>query len=181
MTLEQAIVTVVVALIGAAGGILAERARHKRERERELSTSTTAIETKRLELEAQKRIEVDNAARDIRDFLAKQVAELNTAIDRIEVTRADEREKWHQMIVALSTKNLELSTKNLELELQHRRDEARIQEVMEESQQVEDELKTVKTRLLECTQQGIILKAHLDQCQRDYEALRKETSAIKLL
>jgi len=164
MSLEQSIGAVIAALIGVVGGMLTERARQRREREKELNSSNTQIETRRIELEAQRRKEVDEAARDIREFLSKQVNELNVAIDQIEVARSAEREKWHQIMV-------QLSTKNLELELQHRRDMAALQECLEESQLVDNELKEVKTRLATCQSEGLLLKAKLEQSQLECKRL----------
>lgn len=174
MSLEQSIGAIIVALIGAVGGIVAERLRSKSERRKELSTAHASIEQAKLADDALKRKEIDEAARDIREFLRKQVAELNEAIDRIEVTRADEREKWHQMLGTLSTKNLEL-------ELQHRRDVARIDEMLEEAKLVDDEIKTLKTRIAVANTEAIKLQARLDQCQIECRRLRKDQEVIKTL
>lgn len=173
MSLEQAIVTIGVALIATVGGILVERVRARRDREKEINSAVATIEQARLADGAEKRKELDDTARDIRDFLRKQVAELNEAIDRIELARAGEREKWHQMLG-------EMSTKNLELELQHRRDMARIEEMLEEAKVIDDEVRTLRTRIMTCESEATVMSARLDQCRRECEQLRKASDRRSL-
>ena len=172
MSPEQAIVTILVALIGAIGGMGVERARSKRDREKEINSAIATIEQARLVDAAEKRRELDGAAHDIREFLRNQVAELNKAIDNIEGARIEEREKWHQMLGALSTKNLDL-------ELQHRRDMARVEEMMEEAKIIDDQVKTLRGRIVICQNEAIVMSAHLDRCRLECERLRKKDAAVK--
>lgn len=180
MTLEQGIITLVVALISAAGGIRLERIRDRREREKlaaeradKLDASTTDFEKVRLETEIKERQLVQDASREIRDFLRGQVAELNDSIDKIEVARAGEREKWHQMLA-------QLSTNNLELELQHRRNMARIQELEEEAKAIDNHVRELRTRIVTLEGNAIVMAANLDRCERENRRLRKEMQAIPI-
>ncbi len=172
MSPEQIAVTIAVALIGATGGILVERIRRRHEREKETSTGVTALRQAQIGDEALKRKEIDEAARDIREFLRKQVYELSEAIDKVELSQVGEREKWHQMLATLSTKNLEL-------ELQHLKDVARIDQMLEEAGVIDDAMKVLRVRVVTCQEEVIVTKAHLDQCKLEYDRLRREASVIK--
>jgi chromosome segregation ATPase len=167
MSLEAIIGSVVVALIGAVGGVAVERARSKRETQKEINASVAQVEQARLTDEALKRKEIDEAARDIRDFLRNQVAELSGSIDKIEIARAGEREKWHQMLGALSTKNLDL-------ELQHKREAARIIELEEEAAAIDAQVRMLKTQISRLQTDAVIMSARLDACQRECEDLRSK-------
>lgn len=165
MTWEQAVITIAVALIGGASGILVERQRQKREAQKETTASFTVLKQAQLQDDASKRKEIEDAAREIREFLKGEVKELNIAVDRMEVARAGEREKWHQMLG-------ELSTKNLELELQHRKDMARIHELEEEAAVIDDEMKCLKVAVATAASEALILTARLDACKLECDRIR---------
>lgn len=165
MSAEQIIVTILVALISAGATLGVERARVKREANKEISGATATVETARIADEASKRKEVDEAARDIRDFLRNQVAELGKAIDEIETSRAAERERWHQMLG-------DLSTQKLELELQHKRDKALMDQMLEEAKAIDAEIRTLRTRVAQYQVDATIMSARLDACQLECERLR---------
>ena len=82
------------------------------------------------------------------------------SIDRIEVARAGEREKWHQMLGTLSTKNLEL-------ELQHRRDLARIEEILEEAKVIDDEIRTLRVLIATYRSDAVVMTARLEAFERE--------------
>lgn len=156
MSVEQAIVTVLVALIGAMGGMAVERSRQRREREKEQDSGAASIEEARIKNEGERRKELDEVGQQIREYLQRQVKELSDQLGRFENVRATEREKWNEMLA-------QLSVKNLEFELQRKRDVAHIAELEEEAQQVDDVIKTLRVRINTLEADGMILAANLDQ------------------
>ncbi len=175
--LEQAIVTIIAAIISTAGGIAIDRARRRREDEKERDIGIAGIEEARIKDEGDRRKEVEQASQDIRSFLRGQVKELKDALTRIEDLRGAEREKWQQLVQ-------QLSIKNLEFELQRKRDLARIAELEEEASQVDDLFKTLRARIAGLESAGIVLTAQLDQevleRKRLQEQLAREKNQIKI-
>ncbi len=164
----------ILAAIGAAGGVLVERLRSKYDREKEKRAAALLVETTRLSDDTAKRKELEDAARDIREFLHREVKDLNLALDKIELSRAEERERWHQMLGGLTTKNLEL-------EIQHRRDHARIEEMIEEASAIDDELKTLRTRVATSQVDATVMAARLEQSKLEIDRLRNDMAVIKNL
>jgi DNA-nicking Smr family endonuclease len=160
VNLEQSAVTILVAIIAAFGGVAVERARQKREREKETGQSALELERARILDESARRKEIDDAARDLRDFLKQQCDELNQSLTNIESSRATEREKWNAMLG-------ELSTKNLELELQAKRDKIEMSSLREDAEFVDDQIKVHRARISNLEVELATAMARLDACQRE--------------
>jgi hypothetical protein len=171
-TLIQALITIGVALVSATlGGIGVELLRYRQNKDKErqqnvieTSTSFAEVEKARINDEQLRRKEIDDAAREIREFLKTQVHDLSEAIDKIEEGRASEREKWNQMLG-------ELSTRNLQFEMTHRRDLARIAELEEEFQKIDIECRDLRRRLSTCETNAVILNAKLELYQKERDRL----------
>jgi gas vesicle protein len=93
----------IVALIAAIAAVYGERyrakqARLKEAKEQHEKSSAASVELTRVQIndEAIKRKELEDAARDIRDYLTAQLKELNEAIDIIEQERKEERAEYTQ-------------------------------------------------------------------------------------
>lgn len=166
MSLEQAIVTVLVAFISAIGTLAVEKARQRRKETDETNKSRFQLEQARITDEVARRQEISEAAREIRDFLQRRVDELDHSLTNIEVQRAAEREKWNQMLG-------QLSVKNLELELQSRRDKARVHELEEDANHIDDEIKILRTRIMTLEGEAVILTARLKQEQLERTRLQQ--------
>lgn len=114
-SIEQAVTTVIIALVAAATGAWLKDWNNRRDQERarrekqgdKTTLDLTQLESKRIDDEAARRREVDEAAREIRDFLKQQLLEVNASLDELEHERKQEAAESGKLRVALTTLEIE--------------------------------------------------------------------------